>query len=220
MTYDLDAAVVEKKKSLRAELKRRLNELTYDRQKLAAAFFQNLSSLASFRAAKTIGLYIDFKTEAPTQEMLPLIFAARELSVERVAVPYCVGKDMRFHRLLKPTYDECKNKIFFSDLAPCAPFGILEPTQDYRDDPTFYISPEEIDVLIVPGLGFDLSGKRLGRGAGYYDRYIPLLRQGVHLIGYCYEEQLVDNVPVAEFDVPVSAIVTPNRVIKIRNSVN
>lgn len=209
-----NAAIVEKKKAWRSELKRRLRTLSYDRAEIANALFRNLCSLQCFREAKTIGTYVDFKTEAPTQETLPKYFEHNELRVEQVAVPYCVGTSMKFHRLVKPTYD-ASSKVVFTDLAPSEPFGILEPTQRYRDDESYYVAPNAIDVLIVPGLGFDLSGRRLGRGAGYYDRYLPLLRPGVPLIGYSFEEQLIDEIPTDAFDRPVSAIVTPRRAIEI-----
>jgi 5-formyltetrahydrofolate cyclo-ligase len=70
-------------------------------------------------------------------------------------------------------------------------------------------------VWLIPGLAFSESGARLGRGAGYYDR----LLQGTSgpKVGICLEYQLVDEIPVLEYDVNMDYIVTETRIIKCRN---
>lgn len=77
------------------------------------------------------------------------------------------------------------------------------------------ISPEEFDVVLMPGLAFDRQGNRLGYGAGYYDMYISRI-PNVLTIAPIFEIQLVDEVPVEENDIPVSYVVTPQQVIKAR----
>ena len=83
-------------------------------------------------------------------------------------------------------------------------YGILEPGPEAE-----LIPLNALDLVLVPGVGFDLMGHRLGRGKGYYDR---LLSQ-VHGIkcGVAYEEQLVSQIPVEPHDVPMNCIVTPTR---------
>jgi len=73
------------------------------------------------------------------------------------------------------------------------------------------VEPSEIDLIVLPGLGFDRRGNRLGRGAGFYDRMLGAMRRqslSAHLIGVCYEIQLVDEVPVEEHDHPVDRVIT------------
>jgi len=73
------------------------------------------------------------------------------------------------------------------------------------------VEPEQIDVILVPGLAFDRTGNRLGRGAGFYDRYISALKDSGHnptLIGVCYHAQIVDSVPTEPHDHRVDRVIT------------
>lgn len=87
-------------------------------------------------------------------------------------------------------------------------YGIREPGTDAP-----HIPPNEIDLVLVPGLAFDESGRRLGRGAGYYDRFLTPL--SVATIGVAFELQLVPEVPTGPGDAPVGAIVTERRFIRV-----
>ncbi len=80
-------------------------------------------------------------------------------------------------------------------------YGILEPEGEA------FLS-RDIDVVLVPGLVFDARGYRLGYGAGYYDRYLPVLRKDAFKCGICYEYQVVDDIHPCGADVPVHWIVT------------
>lgn len=200
--------ITDLKKQTRSALKARLSALEFDREKTAAALYKNLCEIDAFTRAKVVGIYVDFKKEAPTRPFLHALFDW----ADAVAVPYCVGNEMRFYRLQTPAPDPVSGRPRFDDLAEAPPFGILEPLPELRDDPKSFIAPETIDVLVTPGLGFDASGRRLGRGAGYYDRYVPQLRSDAVLIGLCLDEQLLDAIPVDERDAKVDAVVTPTRV--------
>jgi 5-formyltetrahydrofolate cyclo-ligase len=74
---------------------------------------------------------------------------------------------------------------------------------------------ESIDAVIVPGVAFDPQGRRLGYGGGFYDRLLPRLRDDCLRVGVAYDEQLVDELPVAEHDAHVHAVVTPSRVLRV-----
>ena len=69
------------------------------------------------------------------------------------------------------------------------------------------------DLLVVPGLGFSESGKRLGRGGGFYDRYLSSFNGTV--VGICYEGQLLKGVPVEPHDCLVSYVITEKRIIEV-----
>jgi len=68
--------------------------------------------------------------------------------------------------------------------------------------------PRDIDVVLVPGLGFDYRGGRLGRGGGHYDRFLPQLRQDCLRIGVCFAGQIVPAVPLEAWDQLVDAVAT------------
>lgn len=73
----------------------------------------------------------------------------------------------------------------------------------------FPIAPEMVDVVVVPGLAFTPTGKRLGRGGGWYDRFLAGVGPRCVSIGVCFDEQLVDELPVEPHDVSVGWVVTP-----------
>jgi len=73
------------------------------------------------------------------------------------------------------------------------------------------VEPEQIDVILVPGLAFDRAGNRLGRGAGFYDRFISALKDSGHnptLIGVCHHAQIVESVPTEPHDHRVDRVIT------------
>jgi 5-formyltetrahydrofolate cyclo-ligase len=77
------------------------------------------------------------------------------------------------------------------------------------------VKAETIDWVLVPGVAFDMAGRRLGYGGGYYDRLLPTLRSDVARIAGAYEMQLVERVPAAAHDLPVQELVTERRTVRI-----
>ena len=73
---------------------------------------------------------------------------------------------------------------------------------------TAVVEPAAVDAALVPGLAFDRSGWRLGRGGGHYDRLLPRLRLNCVRVGVCFAGQLLDTLPVDPWDEPVDWIVT------------
>ncbi len=94
------------------------------------------------------------------------------------------------------------------DLVP-GKHGIDQPAPDCPDLPT-----EQIDVILVPGIAFDSTCARLGRGAGFYDRFLADPRVRAAKIGVAFDEQIVDAVPMDRWDVRLDAVVTPTRVFE------
>jgi 5-formyltetrahydrofolate cyclo-ligase len=77
-------------------------------------------------------------------------------------------------------------------------------------DPARLVPPEKIDLILVPGLAFTRDGWRLGRGGGFYDRYLASLSAGAMKLGVCFQCQLVESLPAEAHDQRVHAIVTEN----------
>ncbi|WP_195574347.1 5-formyltetrahydrofolate cyclo-ligase [Paenibacillus sp. 1001270B_150601_E10] len=95
-------------------------------------------------------------------------------------------------------------------------FGIREPSQEAKA--LSMETMKTIDAVLVPGLGFDRSGGRLGMGAGYYDRFLSMWQNAEDgekpcLISVCFEEQLVEQVPVEPHDEVIDVLITPEQVI-------
>ena len=88
----------------------------------------------------------------------------------------------------------------------CIPghFGALEPGAGCPAIPL-----NQLDLVLVPGVAFDLAGRRLGRGKGFYDRLLAEVRG--HKCGVAFDEQIVDEVPEEPHDVRVDSILTPLR---------
>lgn len=181
---DLDAA----KQALRVELRARRKALSPSAREEAERTLNGaLSTWLS--GVERLGLY------AASGSELCLSALARGLSSRGVTLawPRVVGQMLCFH---------C------ADLGSLTPGyrGLLEPSSDAPA-----ISASELDVILVPGLGFDIEGGRLGQGGGFYDR---LLRHtlGPKIIGIGFDVQLVDPLPLGPLDVRVAQVFTDKRV--------
>lgn len=86
-------------------------------------------------------------------------------------------------------------------------FGIQEPIPSCKEHPL-----NLLDLVLVPGVAFDLGGRRLGRGAGYYDRLLSKVRGTA--CGIAFDEQISGELPVEPHDVFVDCILTPTRWLK------
>ena len=165
---------------------RQLNRALDSRQRLraSAAIFSAVERLPEFRAARTVAVFAALPDEPATDEVL-----ARWASTRRVVLPRVEGDAMRFYA--------CR-----PDALVFGAFGFLEP-QGERPCPA-----GENDLVVCPGVAFTADGRRLGRGRGYYDRYLgdPAFRG--FRVGVCYAHQLVDDLPVEPHDVRMDRVIT------------
>ncbi|MEI3336773.1 MAG: 5-formyltetrahydrofolate cyclo-ligase [Clostridium sp.] len=88
-------------------------------------------------------------------------------------------------------------------------YGILEP-DDSKEE--FY--KNNLDLIILPGVAFDLVGKRIGYGGGYYDRYLENIDKKIMKVALIYDFQLLENVPAEEHDIKADYIITETMSIK------
>ena len=140
------------------------------------------SHLAS---SHTILLYNALSDEVPTQALMDQLVAQGKT----VLLPCVINDtDMELRRYTGP-----------QDLQTGS-FGILEPTGELFTD------YDTIDVAIVPGMAFDAEGHRLGRGKGYYDRFLSRVPH-LYKIGLCFSWQLVDHVPYDEHDIKMDEVI-------------
>ncbi|MFA5073620.1 MAG: 5-formyltetrahydrofolate cyclo-ligase [Nitrospirota bacterium] len=182
------------KESLRKQAQAARNILgPKERREKSREIGNRLFGLPEFRTSSRIAFFASFGSEVETAPMIRLALAEGK----HVVLPRVTGQALLFFEI----HD------FDRDVAP-GTWGIPEPV---GIDP---VDLDSIDLMIVPGLAFDLSGNRLGYGAGYYDRVLGLFK-GMSM-GLAFEVQIMANIPVAVYDVPIKKIVTDKRVIGIR----
>ncbi|MDR2116951.1 MAG: 5-formyltetrahydrofolate cyclo-ligase [Planctomycetaceae bacterium] len=158
-----------------------------------------LSGLEVFQVARKRGrlmIYLSFGDEVRTTTFLGEDFG--DLG-DSVVVPYCEGDAI------------IPIRIYSREELELGRFGILEPKRSIRNDAGRFVGLEQLDVIIVPGLAFDEFGNRLGRGKGYYDRFLSRFPLDVISIGLAFEHQIVSQVPVNHWDCPVSMVITEKR---------
>ena len=90
-------------------------------------------------------------------------------------------------------------------------YGIKEPIPS----PSNLVSSDQLQLILCPGWGFSMSGKRLGKGGGYYDRF--LAQSPAQRIGVCFHCQLSENIPTASHDLLMDAIITEKGIFKVAN---
>ncbi len=107
------------------------------------------------------------------------------------------------------TLERVRVRSWFEDLVT-AEYNVRQPS---ASEPT--IPLDRIDAVLVPGLAFDRQGGRLGRGAGFFDRFLATLPPRVLTIGVAYPQQVVDQVPMEPHDVRLRYLATPSGVLQI-----
>lgn len=146
-----------------------------------------------FLTSKCVMLYVSKGTGEV--ETGPVINKALGMG-KKVALPVTVASEKK----IKPVrLDSLKQGFTKSQ------YGIYEPKESKRAKP-FRI--EDIDLVIVPGLAFDKHGSRLGRGQGYYDRFLKRMSGNIPKIGLGFDFQLFGKIPATANDVPLSSIIT------------
>ncbi len=152
-----------------------------------------------YRQSKNIMLYMATKSEVQTQEVIHS--ALRE--DKNIFIPLII----RERNEIIPSLV----KDFETELTPGA-LGIMQPQEEYYR----VFQPDILDLVIVPGVAFTRQGYRLGRGGGYYDRFLSRLQQHTVSVGFAFEMQIVEQIPVNEKDMPVDYIITEKGIIEIR----
>jgi 5-formyltetrahydrofolate cyclo-ligase len=159
----------------------------------AEAVADRLLALAEVVRARSALAFWSFGSELPMQ---PLIGALDRRGVT-VALPAIVEGDLEA-RVFRP-----------GDPTTATPFGAREPADGRRLDPA------ELDVIVTPAVAYDRSGRRVGYGGGFYDRFLPRTRADAFRVGVGSAVQLLEeDLPAGAFDRRVDAIVTPDEIVR------
>ncbi|MEZ6074038.1 MAG: 5-formyltetrahydrofolate cyclo-ligase, partial [Pirellulales bacterium] len=89
-----------------------------------------------------------------------------------------------------------------------------EPLVALQDDATRQVDPATLDLVVVPGVAFDRSGRRLGHGFGFYDRLLARVAEATKLTAIAFECQMFDILPHEPHDVTVDVVVTESNVYR------
>jgi 5-formyltetrahydrofolate cyclo-ligase len=143
-------------------------------------------------ASKSISIYVHMNTEISTREIIRHAFQMNK----QVFIPRYNSNSMDMVRV---------HSLDDLDSLPMTKWNIRQPA---LDDTTRDIATNDIDLIIVPGLGFSLDGSRLGHGKGFYDRYLSTLKENSYKIGLAYRQQLVENkgIPMQSTDIRIDEI--------------
>ncbi len=187
----------------KAELRRRFLHLRdrlspSERRTSSEEIAGRLTALPEWSQAKGVFLYVSFRSEVGTQYIMQAALEQGKV----VAVPYT---DYERGVIVPSVLKDLKY-----DLAPRR-FGLLEP----KEASLRPLSPEDIDITIVPGCVFDNRGGRIGYGMGFYDRFLPDLPGSSLKVALAYEIQIVLLVPLDEHDCLMDMIITEKRIIAV-----
>jgi 5-formyltetrahydrofolate cyclo-ligase len=172
----------ELRKLMRAR-KRALDET--QKQREADAVFAAVEALDVFRNAQHILLYYSLPDELPTHRIVQ-----RWAQSKTVYLPRVKGDDLEI-----VPYDD--------SLSDDNTFHIGEPQGKAVD-------PACLQMIVVPGVAFDLHGNRMGRGKGFYDRLLAA-HPGGRLVGLAFDCQILPDLPHSPWDIPMDWVVTPTR---------
>lgn len=193
------------RRALRRELRKRRRHLTAQQQRDAARrLCHNLRQLPEIRRAHRVALYLPNDGEIDPRDLMPWLMARRA----RVYLP-----------VLKPL---THNALWFVHYHAGTPmvtnrFGIPEPCTRHGAHRARRCPAWALDVILLPLVGFDETGQRMGMGGGFYDRTLAFTRGSgprPRLIGLAHDCQRVERLPAAPWDVPLDAIVSDGRVIR------
>lgn len=172
------------KKALRCEVRARIASIdAVDAKARSASIADEVKRHIAVSGANVVALF------SPLGDEPQIGLLIEELSKRMPVVLPCVEGDvMNFY-----AYDRTKMSK--------GAFGIDEPRGG------LLVAASEIDAIVVPGVAFTKSGVRMGRGKGYYDKYLSQNDFSAMKIGVCYSEQIVDDIPSEPHDVAMDVVI-------------
>jgi len=195
-------SIQERKREIRGDVRARLEAIdAAEAHRLSVAVCERIIETDWFERSRVVMLYMPIAGEV---DVAPL--ALRCFQTDRVV---CVPRtDHGAKRILPVEIHD------FEDASPRGPYGVREPVSGR------VATLGELDLVVVPGLAFDRRGCRLGRGGGFYDRFLTqegFSRRCVRC-GAAFSIQLVDEAPVEDHDVRLDGVATDQEMIRASRS--
>ena len=191
------------------ERKSKMRRQAYDarnaqenKDEISKAAVARFMALPEYQNAQVAMWYLDCRSETRTKPQLLEEVAKAE---KKIIVPYCTEDENGENKLGLWHMESLEEMVV-------GKWNILEPPKELWGNPEKEVEPEDLDLILVPGVGFDRTGHRMGNGQGYYDRLLERVRPDCSLVALCYESQMFDDIPVAPHDVLMDKVVTENGV--------
>lgn len=187
------------KSHIRTDMRSRLAEVTDEhRHSASVQACTRLIAMDEFRNAHTIMLYMPLASEIDvTTTALRCFQLGKTMCVPRM--------DWKRKDMIAVEVKELDDRFMDVD-----EHGIRTPRFGQP------VLPSLIDLVVAPGLAFDTKGHRLGRGGGYYDRFLASHPKRSILIGICFDFQIIEHVPTESLDVPLDVVVSDRRTAHTR----
>ena len=187
--------IIQKKQKIRKEIRNiALSTPVSELEKNSLLIEQNLFRLPEFVNAETLHIYLSsFRSEVNTFSIIKRFIDKGG----KVTVPVVINqKTFKLGHIELKSIDSLKKSSL----------NIWEPENRITKDPS------SADIIIVPGVVFDIDGNRLGSGKGYYDRFLSSINKTK--VALAYEFQILDSIPVKKTDIPVDIIISESRIIR------
>jgi len=184
------------KSILRKQLQQELSAISKpDYEHLSYNISQALFSDPFWKDSEYIGITISKIPEVDTYQIIRKAWDQNK----KIVIPKCLPKQKVMDFRTITAFNQLESVYY----------GLFEPIETQ----TKLIGKDQIDLLIVPGLGFTRSGYRLGFGGGYYDRYL----QDYHgkTLSLAFHQQMLEELPTEEHDIPVKKIITDQEILTI-----
>lgn len=163
-----------------------------DKESVSRVIVDRFMNLPEYAQAQTVMFYVDVRDEVRTRHALPDALLAEK----RIVIPYCVDGELELFHL--ESMDELELGMY----------KILEPKQELRSVAEKRLQPEDLDLIMVPGVAFDREGGRTGHGKGYYDKLLEHARPETPLVALAFECQLFPRIPCESHDIYMDKVVT------------
>ena len=183
MTHYLECKLVKmyQKNLLRKKIKAEIENFVEQGESIRLC--QKLQKLPLWQKSKKIMLYAAIKGEVNVFSLMSNYF-------KKFYFPKIKQNNLKIY--------EVKNIKYLKS----GPFGILEPSKNCQE-----INPQDLDLIIVPGLAFDLSGNRLGRGKGFYDRFLNKY-PNIITVSLAFPFQIQNKIPTKKHDISIKQIIS------------
>ena len=192
----MDTALRERKDAIRKQAHANRNAQE-NKDELSRRIVGAFMALPEYATAETVMFYIDVRSEVRTRHDLELALK----SGKTIVVPWCnADGELELFRL--DAMDELELGMY----------KILEPRSELRALQEKQVNVESLDLIMVPGVGFDRRGARTGHGKGYYDKLLQHARRNTPLIALAFECQIFDEIPVADHDIFMDKVITEDQV--------
>lgn len=189
---------MEEKKVLRKQLLAKREEMSMEQiNEISATIFEKIKNLDLYKEAKTIMVYVNYQKELNTSPFIQDMIA----DGKRVATPIC-NADRTMTLALTTKFPE----------------GFVETKMHILEIPiedAIVVDPQELDLIITPGVAFGLNGDRIGYGGGFYDRLFATMPERTKLLCPTFDDFIIEGIPMDVYDHKVDILISEKRSVFI-----